>query len=74
MKEKPIYTLVVNMEDIINNSGDEALIDYYNGLSEAQKDEFYELNRRGMENGFDYGLSDPLDDVMKVIASDLTLI
>jgi hypothetical protein len=72
LEEENVYKLEITFLDILVLAPENVQM-YFSNLSREGKDEFVQANFKSAQNGCNFGLSDPVADVMKVIADDLKI-
>lgn len=71
MKENEIvYQIKITFQDILDNSPQDVR-DYYEKLNEEEKEKFIEDNLNSASKGAEFGLSEPIYDVISTIGQNL---
>lgn len=71
MKENEIvYQIKITFQDILDNSPQDVR-DYYEKLNEEEKEKFIEVNLHSASKGAEFGLSEPIYDVISTIGQNL---
>ena len=68
MENEIIYSFKASFKDVLENGSDE-LKEFYSKLSNKEKKEFINKNSRSASKGFEFGLCDPISDVISTVAS-----
>lgn len=71
MKENEIiYQVKITFQDILDNSP-QHVRDFYEKLNEEERKKFIEDNLRSASKGAEFGLSEPIHDVISTIGQNL---
>lgn len=71
MKENEIvYQVKITFQDVLDNSPQDVR-DYYEKLNEEEKEKFIEDNLHSASKGAEFGLSEPIYDVISTIGQNL---
>jgi len=71
MKENEIvYQIKITFQDILDNSP-QYIRDFYEKLNEEEKEKFIEYNLYPASKGAEFGLSEPIYDVISTIGQNL---
>ena len=61
-----VYSTKITLQDVLDNAPDE-IKEKFEALSEEEQKEFAKKNYHSAKSGFEFGLADPMSDVISTI-------